>query len=161
MLYAGSVDYSALSGCNGAAHRAFFCAYAHAAAHRGIGLPERRVGALPYLSFRCLPEPSPFLPVYHEDSNPTRGGIAMPTVLNKSLKRELTIKGDQYVLTISPESFKIVPKGKRKGQEIMWSAIVNGEAALATALNASLKYGSEDSDHERASRAGAQQREHE
>lgn len=82
----------------------------------------------------------------------------MPTVLNKSLKRELTIKGDQYVLTISPESFKIVPKGKRKGQEIMWSAIVNGEAALATALNASLKYGPEASDDDRASRAEAPQR---
>ena len=85
----------------------------------------------------------------------------MPTVLNKSLKRELTIKGDQYVLTISPESFKIVPKGKRKGQEILWSAIVNGEAALATALNASLKYGSEDAENDHASRAQAPHRGHE
>jgi hypothetical protein len=67
----------------------------------------------------------------------------MPTILNKSLKREVTIKGNPYVLTISPEGFKIVPKGKRKGQEILWSAIVNGDAALATALNASLKYGPE------------------
>jgi hypothetical protein len=68
----------------------------------------------------------------------------MPTILNKSLKREVTIKGNPYVLTISPEGFKIVPKGKRKGQEILWSAIVNGDAALATALNASLKYGPEE-----------------
>jgi len=75
----------------------------------------------------------------------------MPTVLNKSLKRELTIKGEPYVVTISPEGFKIVPKGKRKGQEILWSAIVNGEAALATALNASLKYSPETADSHTAS----------
>lgn len=74
----------------------------------------------------------------------------MPTVLNKSLKRELAINGDPYVVTLSPESFKIVPKGKRKGQEILWSAIVNGDAALATALNASLKYSPQDADASRA-----------
>jgi hypothetical protein len=33
---------------------------------------------------------------------------------------------------------KLVPKGKRKGVEIAWKDIVSGEAALATALNASL-----------------------
>jgi hypothetical protein len=31
-----------------------------------------------------------------------------------------------------------VPKGRRKGYELAWSALVSGEAALATALNASL-----------------------
>lgn len=77
----------------------------------------------------------------------------MPTVLNKSLKRELTIKGEPYVLTISPEGFKIVPKGKRKGQEILWSAIVNGDAALTTALNASLRYSPEDAEGNAASHA--------
>jgi hypothetical protein len=70
----------------------------------------------------------------------------MPTVLNKSLKRELTIKDEQYVLTINPEGFKIVPKGKRKGQEILWSAIVNGDAVLATALNASVQSSGADAD---------------
>jgi hypothetical protein len=70
----------------------------------------------------------------------------MPTVLNKSLKRELTVKDEQYVLTITPEGFKIVPKGKRKGQEILWSAIVNGNAALATALNASVQSSGADAD---------------
>jgi hypothetical protein len=30
-----------------------------------------------------------------------------------------------------------VQKGKRKGVELQWAAILNGEAALATALNAS------------------------
>jgi hypothetical protein len=43
------------------------------------------------------------------------------------------------MLTISPAGLKLVPKGKRKGQEIAWSALVSGEAALAAALNASLQ----------------------
>jgi hypothetical protein len=42
------------------------------------------------------------------------------------------------MLTITPEGLKLVPKGRRKGQELTWSALVSGEAALATALNASL-----------------------
>jgi hypothetical protein len=62
----------------------------------------------------------------------------MMTKLDKALKRELQIDGKAYVLTIAPEGMKLVPKGKRKGQEISWKALVSGEAALAVALNASL-----------------------
>jgi hypothetical protein len=65
----------------------------------------------------------------------------MTTRLDKSLKRELEIDGKLYVLTIAPEGMKLVPKGKRKGQEISWESFVNGEAALAIALNASLGRG--------------------
>ncbi len=72
----------------------------------------------------------------------------MPTVLDKTLKREITIDGKQFVVSISPQGFKIVPKGKRKGQEILWSAVVNGDAALATALNASLDDQPDDDDIE-------------
>lgn len=72
----------------------------------------------------------------------------MPTVLDKTLKREVTIDGKQFVVSISPQGFKIVPKGKRKGQEILWSAVVNGDAALATALNASLDDQPDDDDIE-------------
>jgi hypothetical protein len=43
------------------------------------------------------------------------------------------------MLTISPEGLKLVPKGKRNGLELAWQALVSGEAALATALNASLQ----------------------
>jgi hypothetical protein len=43
------------------------------------------------------------------------------------------------MLTIDPNGMKLVPKGKRKGQEISWKALVSGEAALAKALNASLE----------------------
>lgn len=34
---------------------------------------------------------------------------------------------------------KLVPKGKRKGQELTWEALVSGDAALSAALNASLQ----------------------
>ena len=62
----------------------------------------------------------------------------MATKLEKPLKREVDVEGNPYMLTISPEGLKLVPKGKRNGLELAWSALVSGEAALATALNASL-----------------------
>jgi hypothetical protein len=43
------------------------------------------------------------------------------------------------MLTIGPEGLKLVPKGKRNGLELSWKALVSGDAALATALNASLQ----------------------
>jgi hypothetical protein len=62
----------------------------------------------------------------------------MTAKLDKALKRELNIGGKTYVLTIAPEGMKLVPKGKRKGQEISWQALASSGAALAVALNASL-----------------------
>lgn len=62
----------------------------------------------------------------------------MATKLDKPLKREVLIEGKPYMLTISPQGLKLVPKGRRKGVEIAWKEIVSGEAALAAALNASL-----------------------
>jgi hypothetical protein len=63
----------------------------------------------------------------------------MATKLDKPLKRELSIGGEAYMLTISPEGLKLVPKGKRNGQELAWKDLVSGQAALAVALNASLE----------------------
>jgi hypothetical protein len=63
----------------------------------------------------------------------------MPTKIDRPLKRELKVNGKPYVLTISPEGLKLVPKGKRKGQELAWKDLVSGQAALAVALNASLE----------------------
>jgi hypothetical protein len=60
----------------------------------------------------------------------------MTTKLTSAFKRELDLNGDKYTLTVSPEGFKLVQKGKRKGVELQWVAILNGDAALATALNA-------------------------
>ena len=62
----------------------------------------------------------------------------MTTKLTTAFKRELDINGEKYTLTVSPEGFKLVLKGKRKGIELQWGAIVNGEAALASALSASI-----------------------
>ena len=62
----------------------------------------------------------------------------MTTKLDKPLKRELSIEGDAYTLTISPDGLHLVPKGRRKGHELRWTDLVSGEAALAAALNASL-----------------------
>jgi hypothetical protein len=64
----------------------------------------------------------------------------MATKLDKTLKRELLIDGEPYILAISPEGLKLTQKGRRKGQEITWKALVSGDAALATALNASLEH---------------------
>jgi hypothetical protein len=50
----------------------------------------------------------------------------------------LKIKGADYVLTISPQGLKLTLKKKRNGLELKWADLVDGEAALATALNASL-----------------------
>ncbi|WP_386066223.1 hypothetical protein ACFJIW_16995 [Tahibacter sp. UC22_41] len=61
------------------------------------------------------------------------------TPLDKPLRRELAIGKDIYTLTISPDSLKLVPKGKRKGLELIWTDLVSGDAALATALQASLE----------------------
>ena len=62
----------------------------------------------------------------------------MTTRLEGQLKRELAIGGEPYTLTLSPAGFLLALKGRRKGLEIKWAELVSGEAALATALNASL-----------------------
>ncbi|HXF78815.1 MAG TPA: hypothetical protein VN598_08135 [Usitatibacter sp.] len=61
----------------------------------------------------------------------------MTTKLQREFKRELELNGEKYTLTVTPEGFRLVLKGKRKGVELQWAAIVGGDAALATALNAS------------------------
>lgn len=62
----------------------------------------------------------------------------MATKLDKPLRREVAIEGQPYMLTLSPEGLKLVPKGKRNGLELTWKSLISGEAALARALNASL-----------------------
>jgi len=60
------------------------------------------------------------------------------TPLRSTLKRALTIDGRDYVLTLNETALKLTLKGKRNGVELPWSQLVNGEAALAVALHASL-----------------------
>lgn len=62
----------------------------------------------------------------------------MTTRLDKPLRRELELEGRLYTLTIDADGLKLVEKGHRKGHELRWQDIVNGDAALAAALSASL-----------------------
>jgi hypothetical protein len=61
------------------------------------------------------------------------------TKLDRPIKRELEVGDESYTLTISPSGLRLTPKGKRKGFELAWKDLVSGQAALATALNASLE----------------------
>jgi hypothetical protein len=62
----------------------------------------------------------------------------MTTPLHSTLKRALTIDGRDYVVTLTEATLKLTLKGKRNGVELPWAQLVNGEAALAVALHASL-----------------------
>ena len=59
------------------------------------------------------------------------------TRLDKLLRREIAIGDTAYTLSIDPDGMKLVEKGKRKGLELKWDALVNGDAGLAAALQAS------------------------
>jgi hypothetical protein len=65
----------------------------------------------------------------------------MATPLSKTLKRELEIKGDHYIITLTPRSLKVTRKGRRKGTELKWEDLISGDAALAVALTASVAGG--------------------
>ena len=60
------------------------------------------------------------------------------TRLEKPLKRELDIKGETYVVTLTPLDIKLTRKGHRNGIVLPWSELIGGDAALAAALNASV-----------------------
>ncbi|MBD7953031.1 hypothetical protein H9654_02335 [Stenotrophomonas sp. Sa5BUN4] len=61
------------------------------------------------------------------------------TPLDKPLRRELQVGADAFTLTIDPDGLKLVRKGKRNGIVLRWEELVNGDAALAKALQASLQ----------------------
>lgn len=63
----------------------------------------------------------------------------MTTVLDKALKRQVTVGGADYIVTIDPDGLRVTGKGKRRPlAELRWSDLLSGDAALAVALNASL-----------------------
>ena len=62
----------------------------------------------------------------------------MATRLDKTIKRELEVGGQLYMVSMSPEGVRIVPKGKRKGHEISWETLLSGDAELRRDLNMSL-----------------------
>jgi len=61
------------------------------------------------------------------------------TPLDKPLKRELRIGEAVYTLMLDPDGLKLTEKGRRRGVELAWKDMVSGDAALATALQASLE----------------------
>jgi len=63
----------------------------------------------------------------------------MTTRLEGPLRRTIDIGGEPWTLTITPEGFRLVPKGKRNGYALSWRAFVSGEAALVEALQASVR----------------------
>ena len=62
----------------------------------------------------------------------------MPTPLRSDLKREITLDGEPFVITISPSGVKMVRKGRRKGREMTWKEFWTGDAELAQQLRVSI-----------------------
>ena len=62
----------------------------------------------------------------------------MATKLEKTLKREISVAGQAYIVSLSPDELLITLKGHRKGKSLRWKDLIGDDAALATALNASL-----------------------
>lgn len=63
----------------------------------------------------------------------------MVTALDKDLKRQVTVDGVVYTLTLNANGFRLTGKGKRKPDiELLWRDLLSGDAAMAVALNASL-----------------------
>lgn len=60
----------------------------------------------------------------------------MTTALDKSIRRELSIEGRPYTLTLTDAGLKLVEKRRRRGIELHWRDLVNGDAQLAAALSA-------------------------
>ena len=60
------------------------------------------------------------------------------TPLDKPLRREVEVQDRLYTLTLDPLGVRLVEKGRRKGIELAWTDLVNGDAAIAAALQASL-----------------------
>jgi hypothetical protein len=63
----------------------------------------------------------------------------MATKLEKTLKREIDVDGKAFMLAISPEGLKVTEKGRRKGQELSWKGLLNGQAAAPSALGAPME----------------------
>lgn len=63
----------------------------------------------------------------------------MTTKLDKPMKREISVDGRAYTLTLDAEKLRLTEKGRRKGVELDWKALIGGEAALASALSASVE----------------------
>lgn len=65
----------------------------------------------------------------------------MTTVLDKELKRQISVEGADYTVTLDPDGIRLAGKGKRKPEvTLRWHELLSGDAAMAVALNASLDH---------------------
>jgi hypothetical protein len=62
----------------------------------------------------------------------------MPTKLDKALKREIVVREQSLVLTLTPEGVTITEKGHRKGKTFGWAELWSGDYAMHQQLKASL-----------------------
>ena len=58
--------------------------------------------------------------------------------LDHIIKRELKLGKELYTVSMSPDGVKITPKGRRKGHEITWQALLSGDAELTQQLKMSV-----------------------
>lgn len=61
----------------------------------------------------------------------------MTTKLEKTIKREITLNDQPYIVTISPEGVKVTGKGKRNGPQLVWADFLKDEASLKATLASS------------------------
>ena len=50
----------------------------------------------------------------------------MATKLDKTIKREIELDGQAFMVTISPDGVKLTQKGFRKGREMSWKQLWTG-----------------------------------
>lgn len=60
------------------------------------------------------------------------------TKLDKPVRREIDVDGKTYTLTIEPLGMKLAEKGHRNGVVLTWKDLLDGDAAIAAALRASV-----------------------
>lgn len=62
----------------------------------------------------------------------------MTTTLDKPLRREIDVEGQAYTVVLDAQGLKITRKAHRKGIELKWTDMINGDAAAAEAMNESV-----------------------
>lgn len=62
----------------------------------------------------------------------------MTTTLDKPLRREIDVEGQPYTVVMDALGIKITRKAHRKGIELKWTDLINGDETLAEALHASI-----------------------
>ena len=57
----------------------------------------------------------------------------MATKLDKTIKREIELDGQAFMVTISPDGVKLTQKGFRKGRERSWKQLWSGASEEGSA----------------------------